>query len=213
MCQTNQAALFYTDKRRSYYQCGCCQLVFVPSQYWLSAKSEKKEYDKHINTPEDAGYRAFLNRIFTPVFSRLPPNAKGLDFGCGPGPTLSVMFEEQGVQVNLFDKFYYPDTSVLANQYDFVTATEVWEHLSEPCISLDLQWQCVKPGGLLGVMTKLVRDAEAFKSWHYKNDPTHIIFFSPATLRYLADKWAATLDMVAADSFVFTKASTTLNAK
>lgn len=87
------------------------------------------------------------------------------------------MFEEQGAQVSLFDKFYYPDDSVLAKQYDFVTATEVWEHLSDPRLNLELLWQCVKPGGVLGVMTKLVRDAEAFKSWHYKNDPTHIIFF------------------------------------
>lgn len=207
MCQTTQATLFYTDKRRSYYQCGCCQLVFVPSQYWLSAKSEKQEYDKHINTPEDTGYRTFLNRIFTPVLARLPAKAKGLDFGCGPGPTLSVMFEEQGAQVSLFDKFYYPDDAVLAKQYDFVTATEVWEHLSDPRLDLELLWQCVKPGGVLGVMTKLVRDAEAFKGWHYKNDPTHIIFFSLATLRYLEKKWGAILEVVAADSFIFTKPS------
>lgn len=59
--------------------------MFVPSQYWLSAISEKQEYDKHINTPEDTGYRAFLNRIFTPVLARLPAKAKGLDFGCGLG--------------------------------------------------------------------------------------------------------------------------------
>lgn len=179
----------------------------MPPQYWLSEVEEKQEYDQHINSPSDQGYRGFLNRIYTPIKSCVPlKNAHGLDFGCGPGPTLSVMFEEQGAKVSLYDKFYYADETVLARQYDFVTATEVWEHLASPNEVLACLWRCVKPGGVLGVMTKLALDAESFAGWHYKNDQTHIIFFSITTLKYLEKQWGARLEMVAADAFIFRKA-------
>jgi 16S rRNA G1207 methylase RsmC len=37
-----------------------------------------------------------------------------LDFGCGPGPTLSILLAEQGQQVDLYDPFYHDDPSVFA---------------------------------------------------------------------------------------------------
>jgi len=46
-------------------------------------------------------------------------------------------------------------------------------------------------GGWLGIMTKRVRDQEAFKTWHYKNDPTHIGFFSEATFQWLTGRWSS----------------------
>jgi len=48
------------------------------------------------NSPDDPRYRAFLSRLFIPLNERIAPESCGLDFGSGPGPTLSVMFEEQG---------------------------------------------------------------------------------------------------------------------
>jgi cyclopropane fatty-acyl-phospholipid synthase-like methyltransferase len=42
----------------------------------------------------------FLSQVFNPVMVHLKKGAKGLDFGCGPGPTLSLMFEKQGYQVS-----------------------------------------------------------------------------------------------------------------
>ncbi len=54
-------------------------------------------------------------------------------------------------------------------------------------IVLGRLWSRLSPGGWLGVMTKLVLNAEAFSGWHYKNDPTHVCFFSENTWRW----WAA----------------------
>jgi hypothetical protein len=56
---------------------------------------------------------AFLSQVFDPVTTHLKKGAKGLDFGSGPGPTLSLMFEKQGYQVDLFDKFYADNPEVL----------------------------------------------------------------------------------------------------
>ena len=166
---------------------------------------EKAEYDKHQNSPEDHGYRKFLSRLFTPLQTRINSNSHGLDFGSGPGPTLSVMFEEAGHQMNLFDPFYSPETRPLTIQYDFITASEVVEHLHDPAKDLVLLWSLLKPDGWLGIMTKLALDQTAFSGWHYKNDLTHVCFYSQKTMEWLAEKWQAELLLVGNDVILFQK--------
>jgi cyclopropane fatty-acyl-phospholipid synthase-like methyltransferase len=160
---------------------------------------EKAEYDLHQNSPDDQGYRQFLSRIFEPVHGRLAPGSHGLDFGSGPGPTLSVMFEEVGHRMAIYDPFYSADTSPLSARYDFVTASEVVEHFRDPAVDLNRIWSCVKPDGLLAIMTKLALDREAFARWHYKNDRTHICFFSRETFEWLATEWNVDLDFAGDD--------------
>jgi len=168
----------------------------------LSRTEEKAEYDLHQNSPDDQGYRDFLSRIFAPMHDRLAAGSKGLDFGSGPGPTLSVMFEEAGYSMTIYDPFYAADETALREHYDFVTVSEVVEHFREPKEDLDRVWSCVKPGGLLGIMTKLTLDVESFASWHYKNDRTHVSFFSKETFKWLANRWNADLTFFGNDVIV-----------
>ncbi len=196
---------FYSDRYRDYYRCPHCDLIHVLPSQFLSLEAEKAEYDKHQNSPEDVGYRKFLGRLFTPLNNRLRPASYGLDFGCGPGPTLSLMFEEAGHQVGLFDSFYAPDKHPLTLQYDFVTASEVVEHLHAPAAELALLWSILKPGGWLGIMTKLALDLDAFSRWHYKSDLTHVCFFSRKTMDWLAGQWHTKILQVDKDVFLFQK--------
>ena len=83
--------------------------------------------------------------------------------------------------------------------YDFICATEVVEHLHHPGAELAHLWSLLRPGGWLGIMTKLVRDRSAFKQWHYKNDPTHVCFFSEETRRWWARQHHASIEFVGAD--------------
>lgn len=205
LCLLSECRPYHRDRIRAYWHCSRCALVFVPAAEHLSEDAEKAEYDRHQNGPEDVGYRRFLDRLFGPLAQRLPAGSDGLDFGSGPGPTLSVMFIEAGHSMSEYDKFYQPDASVLAREYDFVTATEVVEHLRDPARELARIWACVRPGGFLGVMTKLVRDRDAFAGWHYIRDPTHVCFFARATFEYLAECWGATLTFVAADALIMGK--------
>ena len=197
--------LFHSDSQREYYRCHSCLLTFVPPSQLPSPDAEKAEYDKHRNSPEDQGYRKFLSRLFIPLQARLKPKSNGLDFGSGPGPTLSVMFEEEGHRVNLFDPCYAPDRSVLEGHYDFVTATEVVEHFHDPAADFSLLWSLVKPGGWLGLMTQMALDQSAFSRWHYKNDPTHVCFFSLQTMSWLANQWQSDLLQVGSDVFLYRK--------
>ncbi|MDG1894949.1 MAG: class I SAM-dependent methyltransferase [Fuerstiella sp.] len=203
--------MLFDRNHREYFRCSKCHLVFVPPHYFLSPDEERAHYDRHENSPEDPAYRRFLGRLFEPVGDRLTPHSQGLDFGSGPGPTLSVMFEEAGHLMELYDPFYAPDLKPLEREYDFVTASEVVEHLHHPRRELDRLWECVKPNGLLGIMTKRVIDRKAFSRWHYKNDPTHVSFFSIETFRWLADQWQATFSIFGADVVLFRKRSDTAN--
>lgn len=198
LCQ-GIAASFAQDKQRSYRKCKRCSLVFVPTEYFLTPEEEKAQYDLHENDPDDPRYRKFLSRLAEPLLGKLSPNSLGLDFGCGPGPTLSVMLEEAGQQVALYDPFYKPNLKVLEASYDFITATEVLEHLRQPRRDLDALWDCLRPGGWLGVMTKRATDQKAFNQWHYKQDPTHICFWSRDTFLWLAGHWGANLELVEPD--------------
>ena len=205
LCGSSDYQEFSFDTRRHYLRCQQCLLVFVPARYRLTRELELREYDKHENAIDDPGYRRFLGRLFDPLVQRLPAGASGLDFGCGPGPALAHMLSEAGFQVRLYDSFYQPDDGALTGVYDFICATEVVEHLHRPGAELERLWGLLHPGGVLGVMTKLVIDAQAFSRWHYKNDPTHVCFFSRETWQWWAREFDADLVFVGADVMLLGK--------
>ncbi len=205
LCSGTNVRDYCSDRERSFLRCHACGLVFVPSSQFLSPEDEKRRYDLHRNSPDDEGYRRFLLRIFVPLNARLTPGSWGLDFGCGPGQVLAGMFRESGHFMAAYDRFYRPDADALKGRYDFITATEVLEHLRLPGEELARLWSCLKPGGVLGVMTRPVVDTADFPTWHYKNDRTHICFFSPMTLEWLAVLWGASLERPEKDIALFLK--------
>lgn len=205
LCLTAGAEPYAEDQTRRYLRCPRCRLVFVTSDQHLSPEAEKAIYDHHQNSPDDHNYRKFLSRLTKPLTKLIAPQSQGLDFGCGPGPTLSVMMAEQGYQMSVYDLYYADDPQVLKGQYNFITSTEVVEHLASPRQELNRLWAILRPGGYLGLMTKLVTDHSGFAAWHYKNDPTHISFFSKATFDYLAKAWSASVEFIGSDVIILRK--------
>ncbi len=132
LCLTCKTIHYHSDNKRKYFQCDQCGLVFADPSSYLSQRLEKCEYDMHQNNPNDLGYRKFLNKLAIPLNDRLTPHGSGLDFGSGPGPTLSIMMKEFGHQVDNYDIFYANDKSLLSKKYDFITCTEVAEHFHHP---------------------------------------------------------------------------------
>lgn len=186
LCGHRSCAPFARDGSREYLSCPVCALVHVPRAYHLSPVEEKRRYDTHRNSPEDAGYRRFLSRLIEPLAARLGPGAEGLDYGSGPGPTLSIMFREAGHAMRDYDPFYAPDEAVLQRRYDFVTCTETAEHFARPGEEFARLLRLVRPGGWLGVMTQMLEPQVRFDQWYYKRDPTHVAFYSEASFRWLA---------------------------
>lgn len=205
LCCGNDVVSFFDDKIRKYRRCNTCQLVFVPKKYWLGVEDEKAIYDLHQNDAHNAGYRQFLSRLSTPLLEKLNSNQQGLDFGCGPGPALSNLFAEQGHQMDLYDPFYYNNPAVFDKKYDFICATEVVEHLRDPHHQWAVLFGMLHESGWLGIMTKMVRDKQAFINWHYIRDLTHICFYSRATFHHLAECFNAKLYFVDKDVVLLKK--------
>ena len=211
LCHSKTFDRFAHDKRRDYMRCPECLLVFVPESMHLTAEQEKAEYDKHQNALDDKGYLNFLSRTYQPLLQRLPANSSGLDFGCGPAPALAEQLRQHGHSMALYDHYYFPDDDVLSKKYDFITCTEVIEHLGKPDLVLSQLKQLLKPEGLIAIMTKRVIDQARFQNWHYKNDPTHICFYSEQTFDWIARYWQMSLEIIDEDVVFLHNGTNTLN--
>lgn len=183
------ARFFARDRRRRFLRCPACALVFADAADHLGRDAERAEYDLHRNDAADPAYRHFLSRLSIPLLSRLRAGHRGLDFGSGPGPTLAAMLAEAGMRMSIYDPFFAPQHDALAGHYDFVTCSEVVEHFNHPAESWLQLAALLAPGGWLGVMTSMPDDdvpAEEFLAWRYKDDLTHVSFYSLATMRWIA---------------------------
>lgn len=205
LCNSDKTNILCTRDNCDYLHCRECELIFVKPGQRLDRGEEKSRYDLHENNPEDYRYRNFLNQLFIPLEQRLNSKSFGLDFGSGPGPTLNIMFEEKGHSMNIYDPFYADDRSVFNKKYDFITTTETAEHLFNPQKEFNLLWGCIKPGGYLGIMTKIVPSLEEFPDWHYRKDDTHVTFYSEGTFQWMADQWSATLEIIGERVAIFKK--------
>ena len=172
---------------QDYWRCQPCEATFLDPGQRLDLVTERAHYRTHENAIDDPGYRRFLAKLAVPLLERLPTNASGLDFGCGPGPALATMMREAGHRMALYDPCFAPDETVLSTRYDFVTCTEVLEHLHEPAEVFDRLGALSRPGGWLGLMTCFQTDDTRFARWRYRREPTHVVFYRQATLAKIAE--------------------------
>lgn len=181
--------------RRRYYLCCNCYLIFVDRSFHLPPEEEKKRYDTHNNSIDDQGYVSFLNRLIEPMLPYLDLSMRGLDYGCGPGPTLSKILEGEGIECENYDPFFLDRP--LVPPYDFIFATECFEHFHYPGKEIGQICSLLRNGDYLGVMTELWTDLDDFADWYYLKNSTHVSFFHKKTLKFLKSKFG--LDLLQSD--------------
>jgi len=200
---SDHAAPYAEIPPRRYFSCACCGLVFLDKDQLPTTEEERAEYDLHENDPYDAGYRTFLSRLTTPLVDGIETGAEGLDFGCGPGPAIAVMLEEMGFHVANYDPFYAPDETVLDRDYDFISCTEVVEHFHAPADEFARLATLLRPDGRLGVMTRLLLPETDFATWYYARQPSHVAFYRPETMHWIADRFGWVADVKRPDVILF----------
>jgi hypothetical protein len=174
-------------EQRKYQLCHHCQLIFMERKFLSDSATEKKRYQAHQNGPQDAGYVQFLNQAITPALPYLNSSMRGLDYGCGPAPTLSCLLGAHGLHCENYDPFFFPELP--EGKFDFIFATEVIEHFFNPGQELLRIQGLLKPGGILTIMTELWDSVEKFSGWSYARDNTHVSFYHEKTMEYICAQY------------------------
>lgn len=172
------------------FMCPECHLVFKNPETFNSTEKDIARYSTHNNDSTDQGYLDFLGRFVIPLKPFLPKKFDALDFGCGPGPTLSLLLQEVGGTVENYDPLFFPDAHLLIPEsYDVVTSTEVVEHFKLPRHDWKTLIDLVKDNGVIAIMTLFYSPEIDYKKWWYKNDHTHIVFYQQETFEYIAKEF------------------------
>jgi SAM-dependent methyltransferase len=193
VCRQGELGDFAHVEGQRYLRCPVCQATLLAAEHLPGSEIERAHYLHHENDVGDPGYRAFVSKLVEPLARRLQTGARGLDYGCGPGPAAAVMLRERGFDVELYDPFFAPDEAVLERSYDFIICCEVIEHFHRPAEEFDRLGQILDPGGILAIMTCFQDHDSAFARWHYRRDPTHVAFYREQTLGFVASQrgWSA----------------------
>lgn len=73
-------------------------------------------------------------------------------------------------------------------QYDFIVCCEIAEHFANPAAEFQRLARLLKPGGRIYCMTMMWLGGD-FSRWQYKNDPTHVFFYTPKSLAFIRDQY------------------------
>ncbi len=129
----------------------------------------------------------------------------GLDFGSGPEPVLAQLFEKKGFKMNIFDPFYANNPEIFTKKFDFITLSEVAEHLYHPLQEFNRLLSLLNPKGYLAMMTSRTDSVKNFNNWHYQKDETHVCFYANKTMEYIAEIQHLSLEFLSDRVVIFQK--------
>jgi 2-polyprenyl-3-methyl-5-hydroxy-6-metoxy-1,4-benzoquinol methylase len=179
-------------------------LTELYTQYYPRSTFELEQYQPH---QESHGFWAWLNGEYCSAFRWVPKNVRVLDIGCGFGESLGY-HQARGcdvygveadanirrvaekysykVHVGLFDADLYE-----SDYFDYITADQVIEHITDPAEILSGIARILKPGG------KVILSTPNSNSWAAKlfgcywinwHSPYHLQHFSRQSLQLAAEK-------------------------
>lgn len=195
ICNNNTKIISH-PRYGDYYICSQCQFISKDSRFFLSPELEAIEYAHHTNSMNDPKYQSyfdtFIQSAILPIYTlqnRLKAK-NALDYGSGPEPVLATLLTAKyGIPTDYYDPFFAPNSLVLNQMYDLITATEVLEHLDNPLESLINMVGMLKPAGILAIQTQFhYNQVDRFLTWNYIRDLTHISFYNLETFKYIGLK-------------------------
>ena len=176
---------FWKSKNREFVECTTCGGIQLLPDFYISKYAEEKRYLTHNNDIEDLGYQDFVSPITSQILKDFTPKHSGLDYGCGTGPVAANILEKQGYSIALYDPYFYPNTAVLNDTYDFIICCEVMEHFYDPKREFIELAQRLNAGGKLYCKTSIYSEEIDFDNWYYKNDRTHVFFYTAESLEWI----------------------------
>ena len=185
VCKSSNLNFFLKSGELLYWECKTCVAKFLDPQNYVSNSYEKKHYLKHNNSITDVKYKNFLLKLIEPVKDKISISDIGLDYGCGFAPVLANILKSYGFKVELYDPFFFPNKDVLLKKYKFITCSEVVEHFFNPYEEFDKINNLLDNNSWFGVMTTFLPQDDQFENWHYRRDPTHVVFYKMETFQHI----------------------------
>lgn len=180
LCGEKNELFFGTE----FYSCNNCCGISRKSSSLPDAEKEKKRYDHHQNSPDD-GYVDFISPLINHIINTISIDKKGLDFGSGPESVISKILSEKHYNISKYDPFYENNLELLKEKYDFIIAIEVVEHFHSPSTEFEKMKNQLKENGELLIMTHLYDESIDFGKWYYKNDFTHVFFYTKECFNWI----------------------------
>ena len=188
VCKNNNIEFFLNVRGLDYWQCPFCKAIMLNPIQFMSSNKEKKHYLKHNNEINDIRYRTFLYNLIEPLKDKISVNDIGLDYGCGYAPALADILIKEGFNIELYDPFFFKNENIFFRKFNFVTCSEVVEHFFKPYEEFNKIDGLLAKNSWLAVMTSFMTEDYLFENWHYRRDPTHVVFYKKITFRIIANQ-------------------------
>ena len=188
LCNGN-TFVFSIYKEQTYFRCKECQSILLDPNNLPEPEFEKFRYDMHSDDIENEGYQNFVAPLVNEVAKNFTVNDSGLDYGCGKTAIVQILLQRQGFQIEGFDPIYKNELSLLTKKYHYITCCEVAEHFHHPAVEFQKLSNLLLPEGKLILKTHLYHDALDFEKWWYKNDPTHVFFYTEKSLQFITENF------------------------
>ncbi|QUN05877.1 methyltransferase domain-containing protein [Shewanella yunxiaonensis] len=207
LCRHDNIIPVFEDRRRHFFLCQTCALVFANPSSYLLPNAEKQRYGRSRHESKQKQLAHFIETLLLQLQSLQSNSLEGLNFGRVLAPQLLQPLALAGHRLHQYDPFFAPEHQLLHQQYDFISCYRVFEHFHLPVKEWQIIVQALKPGGWLAISTPLLQSVAVFSKWHYKNNPTHVSFYQPQTFAYLAKHSCLQLIFAQGDFVLMQKAS------
>ncbi|MEE8484211.1 MAG: class I SAM-dependent methyltransferase [Nitrospinota bacterium] len=181
ICKT-PSPVFYNDSR-TFFKCPACTLIFTEEM--ADEKAANEHYKNQWNNADEDFWKQQVDVLISVINKHKTPQ-RILDFGSGSGE-ITKEFQRRGIDTTPLDPIIhgYLKDQDYAEKFDVVVGVEVIEHLPEIYGELEEIKKVLTDDGIIVFTTGLTNvfidapDAvEVFAKWWYKDDPTHVSFFS-----------------------------------
>lgn len=206
ICGSQQLNSIHCSSGEVYHHCQDCDYIFLQPKFRLSSDAEKGRYLEHNNDISDPRYLQYLEKTWKKISAQVKSGLV-MDFGCGPSRGLKQVLKDQDYEVVSYDPIFYPiNFEERVNQVDAVFCSEAIEHSYEPLPTFRQMNRVLKNDGWITLRTAFHPGAEAFNDWWYKDDATHVGFFSEKTLEQVAETLGWKIQHIHSPYVVFQKA-------
>ena len=179
ICKSETHTLNDPQIKVTHQVCNNCGFIYKDKEFHPTWEDESNEYLRHENSIENEGYVNLFKHIIKGYIEGLDIKRKVLEFGSGPNPVFKEILVDSGYDVLDYDPFYNPNEEYKKHKYQLITSHEVVEHFVNPIKEFTELVSLLEDDGYI-VLSTYFRDMdeEAFLTWWYRRDITHLSFYN-----------------------------------